>query len=66
MPGVGFSFPRYGYRFGIEESADFIVELLDAIFVPKAAFAFTCANGFFAMNLAKRYPGKTARRINHG
>src|SRR5215470_20312848 len=23
MPGVGFSFPRYGYCFGIAESADF-------------------------------------------
>jgi pimeloyl-ACP methyl ester carboxylesterase len=61
MPGLGFSFPSYGYRFGIAESADFIVELLDALSVPKAAFAFTCANGFFAMNLAKRYP----QRVSH-
>jgi pimeloyl-ACP methyl ester carboxylesterase len=61
MPGIGFSFPSYGYRFGIAESADSIVELLDALSVPKAAFAFTCANGFFAMNLAKRYP----QRVSH-
>lgn len=61
MPGIGFSFPSYGYRFSIAESADFIVELLDALSVPKAAFAFTCANGFFAMNLAKRYP----QRVSH-
>jgi pimeloyl-ACP methyl ester carboxylesterase len=61
MPGIGFSFPSYGYRFGIAESADFIVELLDTLPVPKAAFAFTCANGFFAMNLAKRYP----QRVSH-
>ena len=61
MPGIGFSFPSHGYRFSIAESADFIVELLDALSVPKAAFAFTCANGFFAMNLAKRYP----QRVSH-
>jgi pimeloyl-ACP methyl ester carboxylesterase len=61
MPGVGFSFPCYGYQFGIAESADFIVDLLDALSVPTAAFAFTCANGFFAMNLAKRYP----QRVSH-
>jgi len=61
MPGAGFSFPRYGYQFGIAESADFMVELLDALSAPKAAFAFTCANGFFAMNLARRYP----QRVSH-
>ncbi len=61
MPGIGFSFPGYGYQFGVAESADFIVELLDTLSVPKAAFAFTCVNGFFAMNLAKRYP----RRVSH-
>jgi pimeloyl-ACP methyl ester carboxylesterase len=63
MPGVGFSFPSYGYRFAIAEPADFIVELLDALSVPKAAFAFTCANGFFAMNLAKRYPERVSHLI---
>ncbi len=61
MPGIGFSFASYGYRFGIAESADLIVELLDAVSVPKAAFAFTCANGFVAMNLAKRY----SQRVSH-
>lgn len=61
MPGIGFSFPSRGYRFGIAETADVIVELLDAVSIPKAAFAFTCANGFIAMNLAKRYP----QRVSH-
>ena len=61
MPGVGFSFPSYGYQFGVSETTDVIVELLDAVSIGKAAFAFTCANGFFAMNLAKRYP----QRVSH-
>ena len=61
MPGAGFSFPSRGYRFGIAETADAIIELLDALSISRAAFAFTCANGFFAMNLAKRYP----HRVSH-
>ena len=61
MPGIGFSFPDYGYRFGIAETADAIVELLDAVAVPKAAIAFTCANGFVAINLARRYPQRVAQ-----
>ncbi len=61
MPGIGFSFPSYVYRFRIAESVDFIVELLDTLSVQKAVFAFTCANGFIAMNLAKRYP----QRVSH-
>jgi pimeloyl-ACP methyl ester carboxylesterase len=60
MPGIGFSFPSHGYRFGIRETADVIIELLDALSIAKAAFAFTCANGFFAMNLAKRYPQRVS------
>ena len=63
MPGLGFSFPSRGYRFGIGETADAIVELLDALAIPKASFAFTCANGFFAMNLAKRYPQRVSRLV---
>jgi len=61
MPGIGFSFPAHGYRFSAVETADAIIELLDALSIPRAAFAFTCANGFFAMNLAKRYP----QRVSH-
>jgi len=61
MPGTGFSFPMKGYRFGIAETADAIVELLDALSISKAALAFSCANSFFAMNLAKRYP----HRVSH-
>src|SRR5258707_2393635 len=56
MPGLGFSFPSRGYAFGVAETADAIVALLDALSIPKASFAFTCANGCFAMNLAVRYP----------
>src|SRR5215510_7247285 len=63
MPGIGFSFPSSRYRFGIAETADVVVELLDAISVPKAALAFTCANGFFAMSLATRYPQRVSRLV---
>jgi pimeloyl-ACP methyl ester carboxylesterase len=63
MPGIGFSFPIRGYRFGLAETADAIVELLDALSISRAAFAFSCANGFFAMNLAKRYPDRVSHLV---
>ena len=61
MPGIGFSFPSSRYRFGIAESADVVVELLDALSVTTAVIAFTCVNGLIATNLAKRYP----HRVTH-
>lgn len=58
MPGFGFSFPGRRYRLGIEETADAIIELMDASSVSSAILAFSCANGFFALNLALRYPDR--------
>jgi pimeloyl-ACP methyl ester carboxylesterase len=63
MPGAGFSFPARGYRFGLVETADAMIELLDRLSIEKAAFAFSCANGYFAMNLAKRYPWRTTHLV---
>lgn len=61
MPGFGFSYPRPDYRFGLAETADTIVELMDSLRITRAVLAFSCANGFFAMNLAQRYP----QRVSH-
>ncbi len=61
MPGFGFSYPRLNYSFGLKETADALVELMDTLAVKQAVFAFSCANGFFAINLAARYP----ERVSH-
>lgn len=63
MPGNGFSFPSSRYRFSIAESADTIIELLDALSVSRAVAAFTCVNGLVGMNLAKRYPDRVSHLV---
>lgn len=63
MPGIGFSFPSSRYRFGIAESADVVVEMLDALAVSRAVVAFSCVNGLIAMNLAKRYPNRVSHLV---
>jgi len=61
MPGFGFSYPRPDYRFGLNETGDTVIELMDALGIAQAVLAFSCANGFFAMNAAQRYP----QRVSH-
>ena len=61
MPGFGFSYPRPIYRFGLEETAEAIIELMDYLEVPKAVLAMSCANGFFAMSTARNHP----ERVSH-
>jgi pimeloyl-ACP methyl ester carboxylesterase len=63
LPGNGFSFPSLGYGFDVAETADLIVELLNHLAIPRAAIAFTCANGFFAMNVAARHPDRVSHLI---
>jgi pimeloyl-ACP methyl ester carboxylesterase len=36
---------------------------MDALRVKRAAIAFTCANGFFGMNLARRFPNRVSHLI---
>lgn len=61
MPGMGFSFSSARHGFGIAQTADAIVALMDQLSVLKTAVAFSCANGLIAINLAARYP----QRVSH-
>lgn len=61
LPGFGFSYPSFGFDFSLTQTADTVVEVLDLMTIPTAVLAFTCANGFFALSVAKRYP----KRVSH-
>ena len=61
LPGFGFSYPAFGFDFSINQMADTVVEVMNLMKIPVAALAFTCANGFFALSVAKRYP----ERVSH-
>lgn len=61
MPGNGFSFPAIGYGFGLEQTSNMLLELLDHLQVDRTILAFTCANSLFAINLVQRFP----QRVTH-
>lgn len=61
MPGFGFSAPRSGYGHTLEQGADVILAVMDALEVREAALAFSCANGFYAISAAKRAPQRIRR-----
>jgi len=61
LPGFGFSYPAFGFDFSVTHMADTVIEVMDLMKIPVAVLAFTCANGFFALSVAKRYP----ERVSH-
>ncbi len=54
MPGFGFSLPGSTYRHSLEQGAQVIVEVLDALSISSATLAFSCANGLYAIAAAAR------------
>ncbi|MEO0376814.1 MAG: alpha/beta hydrolase, partial [Cyanobacteria bacterium P01_A01_bin.17] len=61
LPGFGFSYPAFGFDFSISKMAETVVEVMDLLQIPGAVLAFTCANGFFALHVAKHHP----ERVSH-
>lgn len=56
LPGMGFSPGKSGYRFGFRETNDEVAKFLEAVVGPQAIFAFSCAAGLAALDLAQRRP----------
>ncbi len=61
LPGFGFSYPALTYDFSVIQTTEAIIEVMDLLAIRDASLAFTCANGFLALRLAKQYP----HRITH-
>lgn len=61
LPGFGFSYPAFDFDFSISHTSNLLVEILNLLNIRVAILAFTCANGFFAMHLAKYHP----ERVSH-
>lgn len=61
MPGFGFSYPSPRYNFQLGRTADAVIAVLDALNVEQAILGFSCANGFFALHTAQKYP----QRVSH-
>ena len=63
LPGFGFSYPAPRYNFSIVQTADVVLELMDQLAIPYAALAFTCANGFVALRIAKIAPNRVSHLV---
>lgn len=63
MPGFGFSYPKSGYDHSLQNGAKAIVSVMDALNIPRATLAFTCANGFYALTAATQFPGRVERLV---
>jgi pimeloyl-ACP methyl ester carboxylesterase len=63
LPGFGFSYPALGFDFSVSQTAETVVEVMDLLEIPFAALAFTCANGFFALHVAKNHPNRVSHLL---
>jgi pimeloyl-ACP methyl ester carboxylesterase len=63
LPGFGFSYPALGFDFGVSQTAETVVEVMDLLEIPFAVLAFTCANGFFALHVAKHHPNRVSHLV---
>ncbi|MGB7412969.1 MAG: alpha/beta hydrolase [Thermosynechococcaceae cyanobacterium] len=63
LPGFGFSYPAFGFDFSVSKMADTVVEVMDLLNIPCAVLAFTCANSFFALHVAKHHPERVSHLI---
>jgi len=60
MPGFGFSRPSASHMHSLDQGAEVIRTVLDALSIERATLAFSCANGFYALKLAQASPERIA------
>jgi len=63
MPGLGFSYPKLNYDFGLEKSTQVIIAVLDALKIETATLSFSCVNGYVALAVAKNFPQRVTRLV---
>ncbi|MGB1562910.1 MAG: alpha/beta fold hydrolase [Sinimarinibacterium flocculans] len=63
LPGFGMSAPTAGYAHRLEQGADVILGVLDALCIARATLCFSCVNGFYAMAAAAKAPARVERLI---
>ncbi|MGH8528586.1 MAG: alpha/beta fold hydrolase [Nevskiales bacterium] len=63
MPGFGYSRPPFGYAHTLEQGAQTVLAVMDALNVHEASLFFSCGNGFYAMAAAKLAPQRIRRLL---
>ncbi|AXW64495.1 alpha/beta hydrolase (plasmid) [Ralstonia solanacearum] len=63
MPGFGFSLPRPSYKHSLVQGANAVLGVLDGLGIRTAALAFSCANGFYALQTALMAPERITNLV---
>ena len=63
MPGFGYSRPPFGYAHTLEQGAQTVLAVMDALGVDVASLLFSCANGFYAIAAARLAPRRIRRLL---
>lgn len=63
MPGFGFSLPRSSYEHSLDQGAQAVLGVLDALAIKNATLAFSCANGFYALRVAQIAPDRISSLV---
>lgn len=63
MPGLGYSYPKLSYDFGLEKSTKVIISVMDALKIERAILSFSCSNSFIAIAVAKYFPERVSRLV---
>jgi len=63
FPGFGHSLPSSAYTHSLDDGARVVFALLDALGITRAALAFSCANGFYALRAAQLAPQRVTRLV---
>lgn len=58
LPGFGFSYPSTDYRFRLDDVAEVVLAVMDALEIEKATLSFPCANGYYAAATARMAPDR--------
>lgn len=63
QPGFGYSYPCLGYAHRLEQGAQAILAVMDALGIARATLSLSCANGFYALAAAKMAPARFDRLV---
>ncbi len=63
QPGFGYSYPRFGYGHRLEQGAEALFAVMDALHIQRASLSLSCANGFYALAAAKQAPARFDRLV---
>jgi pimeloyl-ACP methyl ester carboxylesterase len=63
MPGFGFSLPQAHYAHSLDQGAQAVLGVMDALQIDTATLAFSCANGFYALRAAQMAPQRITRLV---